>query len=120
MINKQTGSALWESLPVMGLIIVFVSGALLAAYLLFARAWVLFHAEQALYCAAERKPAHHCRARLKDKVSSALPWGTLQISALAGEPAGARLHAQWTFKKFHVPIRRKLDLSSSKRSRSFL
>jgi hypothetical protein len=116
--NNQKGQALWELLSVFSVLAILVSGILLAAYLMFARAWLTYQSEQALYCVAEKQSPAHCRHGFQQRVTRFLPWGTLQIRSLAGTVSGAFINVRWQLNGFVVPIQRKLDLSWSRGSRS--
>jgi len=120
--NNQRGSALWESLPVSALMLILVAAILAAGYLLFARSWVLYQSEQALYCVAERQPSAHCASKMRGQVQRFLPWGELRIVSLIRANAGGEVRARWTLQSrwsapFRITVNRKLDLSLSKRSR---
>lgn len=127
MLSKQNGSALWETLPVLALVIFLVSAFLLTSYLMFARAYILYQAEQALYCVAEQAAPGDCRAQLRARVTRTLPWGDLRIDTLEPLGHGAWMVAHWRLApvaqpslQFQLKVRRKLDLSTSKYSRLYL
>jgi hypothetical protein len=86
---------------------------------MFARAWLLYQSEQALYCVAEKRPSHVCRINLSNSIIRFLPWGSLSVQQLAESPNGGTLQISWGIKNYVIPIRRSLDLSWSMRSRSF-
>lgn len=115
----QRGGALWEAIPVFGIVSGLVLAVLLAAYLLFARAHVIYQGEQALYCVAERQPPGRCRERFARRVKSFLPWGELRVRSLESSGSGASMRGDWRWMGFRVALDRRLDLPSSKASRSF-
>ena len=96
---------------------VLVIGILFALYFVFARAWLFYHAEQALYCVAEERPGKVCRESLMRNLRRFLPWGDVQLLALDKLPAGAVIRMRWRIKEYSLPVHRKLDLSWSRRSR---
>ena len=101
--NRQKGSALIELLPVSFLLLTFTVGLLLAAYVLFARAWIQYQGEQALYCAAEGQSPMQCRLSLDAQLRNFLPWG-LRRTYLAGADGAWKLEVDWSYRncKFHM------------------
>lgn len=98
-----------EALSSTSALVIFVVGFLLGAYLMFARAWLQYQSEQALYCLAEGKPVAVCRRDLAMKVSAALPWGALESSRLVTSARGWEVEVRWRFQQFDFVITRQLD-----------
>jgi len=83
LINNSRGSAMLEAVPVALLLMLFIAGILLAAYLFFARAWIQYQSEQALYCAAQSRISVPCKHQLEEKLKQLLPWGDSSVTIQA-------------------------------------
>jgi hypothetical protein len=105
-LNNPRGSALLEALPV-GLLLVFiVSGALLVAYFLFARSWIQYQSEQALYCAAQ---SHwDCKYQLQEKLQQFLPWGQTQVQ-VQGNNQLWTVEVQWKYRDYSFHLHKELN-----------
>jgi hypothetical protein len=108
MKNKMRGSALIESIPVMILLLIFCVGLLSVAYLLFARAWIGYQSEQALYCAAEMALTSSCQKDLQSRLQRFLPWGevTTQVESHSGQWL---VEVQWQWRKYVFHLRKVLN-----------
>ena len=116
MNNK--GSAAVESLPVASLLILFVTGILAAAYLIFARAWLQYQGEQALYCLSEARPAFTCRRQLEKKLSGALPFGKAGALDLSSRDDVWKVRAEWKIRGFRLQVRKELGTRRLLQSRA--
>jgi hypothetical protein len=116
MNNK--GSAAVESLPAAALLILFVAGILAAAYLIFARAWLQYQGEQALYCLSEARPVYACRRRLETKLSGALPWGKAGALDLSSRDDVWKVRVEWKIRGFRLQVRKELGTRRLLQSRA--
>jgi hypothetical protein len=91
----------------MAVLTVLVSGILLATYLLFARAWMQWQSEEALYCAAVGQGASVCQRTLEDRVREFLPWGTVQARVWTAE-SGWYAEVRWKYSQFAFHERKAL------------
>lgn len=109
-----------EGLGVMLVLITFAGGFLLVGYLIFARAWLQFQGEQALYCVATRHPAYVCERRLRARVDEALPWGRLTVAYVNADADNWRMEMEWllpaTNTRLHLrKLLRLKDLSAGRK-----
>ena len=115
-LKTDRGSALVEALPAILVIVVFVGVLLMAAYLIFARAWMQYQAEQSLYCMAESRTEWTCRRELENRLKRALPWGSSRVVQL--QTARVRrneiwkVEVRWKFGGFELSVRKHLDSKS--------
>ena len=107
--NSQGGSAVAEYLPVIALLLILATGLLLAAYLIFARAFIGFQMEQGLYCLAEGRPATICRRLLRDRLTHSLPWGGLNELKLRGDERQWEMTIHWQLRSVDWRLRKVLD-----------
>ena len=114
--NKQQGSALFEAIPVFLLLTVLVSGLLLATYLLFARVWIQWRCEQALYCMAVEQRDGLCRHQLTESVQEFLPWGESHF-ALFGGNGRWNVEGQWRMGSYYIQIQKSFDTRSAATNR---
>ena len=110
-LNNTRGTALVESLPVLIVFAVLVSGLLLATYLLFARAWIQWCAEQALYCTAVDPSAGRCRQQLESSLREFLPWGEVHAFVSQGRQPWT-VEVRWRYGDFGFQTRRMLNSQS--------
>jgi hypothetical protein len=106
--SNQRGNALVESLPVMFLLVSLVVGLLLAAYLLFARAWIAYQSEQALYCSLQMQSASGCQIQLESQLRDFLPYGEIQ-TRVTGINNNWLVEVQWHYREYQMLTRRRLD-----------
>jgi len=107
-LSDRAGSALFEALPVSILLVVFVSGLLLAAYLLFARSWIQYHSEQALYCVSEGHSSAQCKFQLKEKLERFLPWGDTSVYLNGGDDHW-HVEVTWKYRGYAFHLRKELN-----------
>lgn len=107
--KTNKGSALWEALPVTALLLVLVTVIFLVCYLFFARAFILYHVEQSLYCAVVGRPPRICQEHFARKLREFLPWGSLQRVHLACDPKGSEMTGLWRLGSYRLPIRHRLE-----------
>ncbi len=118
MATDARGSALWESLLILLVLMGLASGALITAYLAAGRSWIYFQSEQALYCLSEERPPAVCRERFTRQVKRFLPWGEMSLRLEGEGPFEVRVI--WRLgRKFDFALHRRLDLRSSALSRSY-
>ena len=119
---NDKGSALTEALPATAALFAFIAGILLATYLIFARAWIQYQSEQALYCLSEAKPVLVCRRNLEKKISAALMWGRpgdLRLnSGTRGKNEIWSSEVQWRIGKYQLSVRKQLDTRRLLQSRA--
>ena len=108
MKTNSRGSSVLEALPVVLLLAAFVAGLFLAAYLLFARAWIQYQAEQALYCVVEERGSIHCHAQLQSQLEKFLAWGQSH-SRVSGRGANAEVEIEWKYQNYAVKVHRELN-----------
>lgn len=116
--NNQRGTAVLEGVGVLFVITSFVSVVMMGAYLWFARGWIQYQSEQALYCLAESRPEVMCRRALKANVARFLPFGKVRNLGYSNERGrfGVKLdwkwEVKWDQKKFgyNVRVDKKLDM----------
>ena len=106
--NDQRGTALVESLPVMGLLAILIAGLLMAFYLLFTRAWIQYQSEQALYCALQEQVSFHCRARLEARLREFVLVGQFSTK-LSGASNDWMVEVQWRFRGMQIHTRKRLE-----------
>jgi hypothetical protein len=122
ILRKNVGSAMAESLPAIAALLVFIVGICLGVYLIFARAWMQYQSEQALYCLSESKPAFICRRALEKKLLAGLPWGRLgkmQLStAEKGKHQNWNVEVEWKIRTFTLSVRKELGTRRLLQSRA--
>jgi len=106
-ITNARGSALLEGLPVVMVLLVFVSGLMLLTYLLFVRVWMQYQGEQALYCLAEGRSRFHCQSRLKSDLDRFLPWGE-STAHTSGSKTRWWVEIKWNYKHIRFQLQREL------------
>jgi len=121
--SNQRGGALTEALPVVLVLAVFVSGLLLMVYLMFARAWIQYQSEQALYCLAEARPVSRCRKQLEQRLSRLLKWGHPGVLRLTTYDRGRgvdvwTVEAEWKIKAYNLRVKKQLDTRRLLQSRA--
>lgn len=99
-----------EAVPVFAVLLVFVAGLLLAAYLMFARAWIQYQGDQALYCISESRPASVCRKQLTTKLNQFLPWGKAGRIDLRFNNDKGKLDIKWNIQGFTIHIAKQLSV----------
>lgn len=105
--TDEKGSALLEFLPASALLMVLVGVILGGAYLLFGRAWIQYHSEQALYCAAQSGSPFKCKTELENELSQFLPWGDSLVRIHAEEQLWT-VEVQWQYGLFSLHIEKEL------------
>ncbi|MGZ3722528.1 MAG: hypothetical protein ACXVA9_06340 [Bdellovibrionales bacterium] len=105
--NNNRGTAMLEAAPVMLLLTLFCVGIVLAAYLFFTRAWIQYHSEQALYCAAQSRVSFHCKYQLEEKLKQLLPWGESSAHILAGNDKWT-VEVLWKYRDFSFHLNKEL------------
>lgn len=115
-VSNQRGSALIESLPVFLVLVTLVSGVLLATYLLFARAWIQWRSEQALYCMAVEQHDGLCRRQLNETVAEFLPWGDARFS-LSGANGKWLVEGHWQWGGYYFQTLKTFDTHSAAANR---
>jgi hypothetical protein len=96
-----------EMVPATLLLLAFISGVLLAGYLLFARAWIQYQSEQAVLCAAERRIAFPCGLELKRRLERFLPWGRVDAKVTV-LPEKWAVAVAWHLGNFRLQTKREL------------
>jgi hypothetical protein len=91
----ERGTALLEAAGALGVLSLFLSGLLAVCYLLFARAWIQYQSEQALYCLSEGTRTSTCRSTLEKNLARFLPWGELKNVVVFEERDQWRVQLQW-------------------------
>jgi hypothetical protein len=109
-VTSARGSAALEAVPVIAVLLVFVAGALLAAYLMFARAWIQYQGDQALYCMSESRPTVVCHKRLRAKLNQFLPWGQFGRIDLSFHGDKGKLDIKWVIQGFTIHIAEQLSI----------
>lgn len=107
MARTERGFALVEALPVLSVLAMLVAGLMITTYLLFARAWVSWQSEQALYCAAVRPRAERCERDLVAKVREFLPWGRARAH-VGGLGPRWEVEVWWQWNSIRIHERREL------------
>lgn len=120
MIVNSRGTALWESLPVISVLLVIAGGCLLLAYASIGRSWLLYRAEQGLYCVVEDQDPDHCAKTFVLMGKAYLPWGELYLHKLSRTKTGAEIDAEWRLGGLQLRVQRQMDLRSSALSDSSL
>src|SRR5690242_14548712 len=110
VLSDSRGSAVLEAVPVAMVIFVFVSGILLAAYLMFARGWIQYQGEQALYCVNESRPVSVCRRELAGSINQFLPWGKLGNIDLRFQGDKGKLDIKWVIEGFTIRISKQMSM----------
>lgn len=110
-LSNARGTTLVETLPVLIVFAVLVGGLLLATYLLFARAWIQWCAEQALYCTAVEQMSGPCRRQLESSVREFLPWGEVHSFVSQGRQPWT-VEVKWRYGDFGFQTRRRLSSQS--------
>lgn len=87
----------------------FVGGVLLGAYLWFARAWIEYQSEQALYCVAEARPAPHCRRRLHERLNGFLPYRDSLQTTLQSGRENWKLRLEWKWNGYRIHLEKELS-----------
>jgi hypothetical protein len=109
-VNARGGAAV-EAVVTTGFLIALIGATLCAAYAAFARAYLEYRAEQALYCLGERRPPPVCGARLRSTIQRTLAYGRLgRLTLIDGRDAW-RVRFEWRLG--HVIFR--LDKALSRR-----
>lgn len=118
---NQRGSALLEAIPVIGVILVFVTGLLLAGYLIFARQWLQYQGEQGLYCLASLDSIFLCRKKVQAQLTRFLPWTEqcelrMQNSLRSGERQW-RIDIQWKYAGVNLNSRKQMSVEQILRNK---
>jgi apolipoprotein N-acyltransferase len=112
IIKNNFGNAIAEALPAIAALLVFIVGIFLGVYLIFARAWIQYQSEQALYCLSESKPAFVCHRGLQNKLASSLPWGRVGKTQLSSTTKGKHqnwnVEVEWKIRDFKLRVRKQL------------
>lgn len=116
--KTERGTALVEGLPALLCLMIFVSGLLLSAYLIFARSWIQYQSEQALYCLAESRSYEMCRRKMEQKLDRALPFGQTHFVRLSGGGDLWKVDVRWKIHDFEIKIRKQLSVRQILRSRA--
>jgi hypothetical protein len=109
-LSNSRGSAVLEAVPVGMVVLVFVMGLLFAAYLMFARGWIQYQGEQALYCVNEARPASVCRRELAGRLTQFLPWGKLGNIDLRFQGDKGKLDIKWVIEGFTIRISKQMSM----------
>lgn len=119
---NERGSAALEIWPVFATLVLFTMGLLTGVYLIFARAWIQYQSEQALYCLSEAKPVVLCRRSLEKKLTGALPWGQVGPLSLHSSTVGKneqwKVDVEWKFQRVSLKIAKELDARRLLQSRA--
>jgi hypothetical protein len=107
-IADRRGSAAIEAAAVAGVLAVFAAGVLMTVYLLFARAWLQYQTEQALYCLAERRGTAVCRSRLSDRARAFLPYGNFRTMDLRAERGRWIAEVGWEWQGYTLHLSKRL------------
>ena len=122
ILNRNAGSAMAEALPAIAALLIFIAGISIGVYLIFARAWMQYQSEQALYCLGEAKPAFICRRFLERKLESGLPWGRLgkmQLNSVArGQHQKWNIEVEWKIRNFTLRVHKELGTRALLQSRA--
>lgn len=112
-INKCRGQALLEAVLALPctLLIFFVLIAIV--YLGFARAWIGYQSDQALFCLAEGESQFHCRRMIEKSVQRFLPFGELRRVQLDSFNDQWRATIDWQWTQFHIKRQKILKWDSS-------
>ncbi|HMN68027.1 MAG TPA: hypothetical protein PKC28_05760 [Bdellovibrionales bacterium] len=114
---NERGGAFLESLLVTAFLLVLVTMLLVVFYALFARAWIGYQSEQALYCAAEGRPPPICKARWKSRLENFLPWGRVERLRLGKGRDKWNSEIVWTVERFRYRSARELGIRAIARNR---
>jgi hypothetical protein len=109
-LSNSRGSAALEAVPVIMVVLVFVLGLLFATYLIFARGWIQYQGEQALYCVNESRPVAVCRRELAGQIKQFLPWGKLGNIDLRFQGDKGKLDIKWVIEGFTIRISKQLSM----------
>lgn len=101
-VQNQTGSALIETAIATPIVVVLVSGVLLAGYTGIAKIWIRHSSYEATICLASRTPPRICHKQLQTRVAGLLPV-TVQRAHIARTAREARV-------RFEVQLVRGLTL----------
>lgn len=96
--RSERGSALIESLSSVPALIAIVAAMLFLMYFAFARGWILYQAEQSLYCYAEGNPAFLCQRKAKKNLEEFLPFHRSISVRLSGGDQRWRSEIEWKLK----------------------
>ncbi len=122
ILKNDAGSAIVESLAAITALLVFIVGIWIGVYLIFARAWMQYQSEQALYCLSESKPALICRRALQKKLVTGLPFGRLGrmrlSSAAKGKHQNWNVEVEWKIRTFTLSVRKELGTRRLLQSRA--
>src|ERR1044072_1779965 len=106
----ERGSAVLEGVMSFTVLAAFTIGLLTGCYLLFARGFIEYESEQALYCLAEGQPSFICRSRLRDSVARYLPFGSMSRAGLGTDTRGLwDVDVEWQWSNYRVQMHRKLS-----------
>lgn len=108
MLNNSRGTALIESLPVMSVLLIFIGGMLLAGYLMFARSWIQFQSEQALYCVAQTPRPWNCHEKLKMQLKRFLPWGDVWAN-IESQDSNWTVEVKWSYSDYSFHLKKELN-----------
>ncbi len=108
--------AVAEALPVFTTLLVFMFGILLGAYFIFARAWIQYQSEQALYCMAEGRLS--CRQQLRTKLKAALPFGEEQRIELSSQNDLWKTKVEWKIQGYKISVMKDLSARALIRSKA--
>ena len=103
------GSAVVEFSAVAGFVVVLVTVTLVAAYLAFARAYLEYRTEQALYCLAERRHRTGCAEGLRRAVNGTLAFGRIQKMRLVETRDTWKVELTWQIHDFVFRFDKTLD-----------
>lgn len=106
----ERGSAALEAIPVAAVLAVFAAGFIFAAYFMFARSWIQYQGEQALYCVSEKRPAAACKRELTGKINQYLPWGKIGDIDLYFRGDKGKLDIKWVVHGFTIRISKQISM----------
>jgi hypothetical protein len=118
--GNSRGSTVLEAVPVVMVLFVFVTGLLFAAYLIFARGWIQYQGEQALYCVNESRPVSICRRELAGRLNRFLPWGRLGDVDLRFQGDTGKLDIKWVIEGFTIRISKRMSMRQIVRKKGLL
>jgi hypothetical protein len=117
-IADRRGSAVIEAAAVAGVLVVFTAGVLMTIYILFARAWLQYQSEQALYCLAERRGTAACRSLLSARARALLPYGNLTTMDLRAEHGRWIAEVRWEWQGYALHFSKRLTPALILRNRA--
>lgn len=111
--NNNKGQALIESVLVLpGILLIFLL-LLSLAYVGFARAWINFQIDRALFCLAEGESEFQCRQETTKIMQRYLPLGQLHTMTIISSRDQWRAQVRWDWNGVHLLKDKTLKWDSS-------